>query len=79
MARRRGHEVDLLFETPHGMQAIEVKSGSAFASDWPDAILKWQKFSSDATLAPVIVYGGECCYVRQACWGGRRCKGLVCR
>jgi len=54
-----------LFETPQGMQAMEVKSGSTFASDWPDAILKWQTFTSDATLAPVIVYGGECDYPRQ--------------
>ena len=61
-----GHEVDLLYETPQGMQAMEVKSGSTFASDWPDVILKWQKFTSDATLAPVIVYGGSC-------------KNLVCR
>lgn len=67
MARRRGHEVDLLFETPHGMQAIEVKSGSTFASDWPDAILKWQKFALDAALPPVIVYGGDGGYERQGC------------
>jgi len=56
-----------LFETPQGMQAIEVKSGSTFASDWPDAILKWQKFALDAALPPVIVYGGDGGYERQGC------------
>jgi uncharacterized protein len=70
--------VDLLFETPQGMQAVEIKSGSTFASDWPDAILKWQKYSSDAALTPVIVYGGEGDYVRQACRvvGWRELQGL---
>lgn len=62
-----GHEVDLLYETPQGMQAIEVKSGSTFASDWPDAIQKWQKFAVGAVLPPVIVYGGEGRYERQGC------------
>ncbi|MBK7003435.1 MAG: ATP-binding protein [Rhodoferax sp.] len=74
-----GHEVDLLFETPQGMQAVEIKSGSTFAPDWPDAILKWQKFSADASLPPVIVYGGEGGYERQGCrvMGWRELQGLV--
>lgn len=46
-----------------------IKSGSTFASDWLDAILKWQKFSSDATLPPVIVFGGQGDYARQGCRG----------
>jgi len=73
-----GHEVDLLFETPHGMQAIEVKSGSTFAADWPDAIQKWQKFAVGETLAPVIVYGGEGGFERQGCrvMGWRGLHGL---
>ena len=62
-----GHEVDLLFETPQGMQAVEIKSGSTFASDWPEAIQKWQKLAAIATPAPVIVYGGEGNYERQGC------------
>jgi hypothetical protein len=74
-----GHEVDLLFETPQGMQAVEIKSGSTFASDWPDAIQKWQKFASDAALPPVIVYGGDGGYERQGCRviGWRELQGLV--
>jgi uncharacterized protein len=62
-----GHEVDLLFDTPQGMQAVEIKSGSTFASDWPDAIHRWQKFATDAAHTPVIVYGGEGAYERQGC------------
>jgi predicted AAA+ superfamily ATPase len=73
-----GHEVDLLLETPQGMQAVEIKSGSTFASDWPDAIQKWQKFAVDAVPLPVIVYGGEGDYERQGCRvvGWRELQGL---
>jgi hypothetical protein len=28
-----GHEVDVLIDTPQGLQALEIKSGSTFASD----------------------------------------------
>ncbi len=62
-----GHEVDLMFEGPLGTQAVEIKSGSTFASDWPDALQKWQKLAGGATLAPVIVYGGAGGYERQGC------------
>lgn len=62
-----GHEVDLLFDTPQGMQAVEIKSGSTFASDWPDAIHSWRKFATDAARMPLIVYGGEGAYARQGC------------
>lgn len=61
-----GHELDLLFETPEGLQAVEIKSGHTFASDWPAAALKWQKLSG-SPLAPWIIYGGEGEHERQAC------------
>lgn len=61
-----GHEVDLLFETRDGLQAVEIKSGHTFASDWPASALKWQKLSG-SPLAPWIIYGGEGEYERQAC------------
>ena len=35
-----GHEVDVVFETAAGLQAIEIKSGTTFARDWPVAALK---------------------------------------
>lgn len=62
-----GHEVDVLYETSQGLQAIEIKSGSTFAPDWPAAARKWQRFAGDEALAPVIVYGGEDSYDREAC------------
>jgi predicted AAA+ superfamily ATPase len=62
-----GHEVDILYETPLGLQAVEIKSGSTFASDWPAAACKWQKFAGDEALPPVIVYGGKGGYDREAC------------
>lgn len=62
-----GHEVDLVFETQSGVQAIEIKSGSTFASDWPDALLKWQKHVSGEALTPVIVFGGDANHERQGC------------
>ncbi len=74
-----GHEVDLLFDTPQGMQAIEIKSGSTFASDWPEAIGRWRKFAIDAARMPLIVYGGEGAYERQGCRviGWRELQGFA--
>lgn len=61
-----GHEVDVVFETAQGVQAIEIKSGSTVASDWPQAALKWAQLSS-TSLAPQIIYGGTDRYTRQGC------------
>ena len=44
-----------------------MKSGTTFASDWPDAIAKWQGFAKDEALMPMIVFGGEGAYERQGC------------
>ena len=62
-----GHEVDVLYETPQGLQAVEIKSGSTFASDWPAATLKWQKLAGEEALPPVIVYGGKGGHDREGC------------
>jgi len=62
-----GHEVDVLWETDQGLQAVEIKSGATFASDWPTAIGKWQALAEDVPLPPVIVFGGEGDYARQGC------------
>lgn len=61
-----GHEVDVVFETPAGLQAVEVKSGGTFATDWPASVLKWQRLAEGA-LTPWIVFGGEGDYERQGC------------
>jgi predicted AAA+ superfamily ATPase len=33
-----GHEVDILIETSAGLVPVEIKSGSTYASDWPDGL-----------------------------------------
>ncbi len=62
-----GHEVDLLYETPAGLQAVEIKSGATFADDWARAARQWAKFAGEEALAPLIVYGGEASYARENC------------
>ena len=62
-----GHEVDVVLETAQGLQAIEIKSGSTFASDWPQAVRKWASLADTPTLTPQIVYGGAGRYARQDC------------
>lgn len=62
-----GNEVDVVFETPVGLQAVEIKSGSTFATDWPASVLKWQRLAEGAALAPWLVFGGEGDYERQGC------------
>jgi len=49
------------------MQAVEIKSGSTFASDWPDAIHKWRRLATEDAPPPLIVYGGEGAYDREGC------------
>ena len=54
-----GHEVDLLFETPAGLQGVEIKSGMSFGGDWPDGLRCWRTHAGGEALLPWIVYGGE--------------------
>lgn len=60
-----GHEVDLLADTPTGLRALEIKSGSTFASDWADGLHRWQKVSGDQNSTPALVYGGRQTYLRE--------------
>lgn len=62
-----GHEVNVLYETPQGLQAIEIKSGSTFAADWPNAANKWCSFAGEQALKPMIIYGGKESYERENC------------
>lgn len=66
-----GHEVDVLIEHAQGLQALEIKSGSTFASDWTDGLKKWQKFAATESIQPSLVYGGTTSYVREGLhvWG----------
>jgi len=62
-----GHEVDVVYDTPQGLQGVEIKSGSTFASDWPKAINKWISLAPDQVCTPRIVFGGDGAYSRQGC------------
>lgn len=62
-----GHEVDVVYETPRGLQGVEIKSGSTFASDWPKAISKWSGLATEPVCTPRIVFGGDGAYSRQGC------------
>jgi len=64
-----GHEIDVVFETPPGLRAIEIKSGSTFAADWVDGLKKWQKFTGDTpTVKPILIYGGADSHEREQCF-----------
>jgi len=66
-----GHEVDVVYETPAGLQTLEIKSGATFASDWPAAAKKWRQLVGEDAPPPAIVYGGEGQFEREGCrvWG----------
>lgn len=62
-----GHEVDVLLETPTGLQAIEIKSGSTFATDWIKSLKKWQTLAGGDALTPQLIFGGTGLYEREDC------------
>ena len=53
-----GREVDVVYDTPQGLQAIEIKSGSTWASDWADGLKSWQTLSK-SPLQAQLIYGGQ--------------------
>jgi uncharacterized protein len=59
-----GHEVDLVFETPQGLQAIEMKSGSTWTNEWLEGLQEWQNISRE-TVQPIVIYGGDQSFERQ--------------
>jgi len=78
----QGHEVDVLFETPEGLQAIEIKSGSTLASDWTQGPRQWQAFAERENTplrTPGLVFGGSGRYERQGCevLGWREFAGIT--
>ena len=61
------HEVDVMQETPHGLQPVEIKPGAAFVLDWLKVIQKWLGFAGSEFLTTLIIYGGVGHYARQSC------------
>lgn len=62
-----GHEVDLLFEAGGRMQAIEIKSGMTFSTDWTTAVARWRGFAGEEALDPWVIYGGDRCFDLDGC------------
>ena len=55
---RRGLEVDLLYPTPQGLAAIEIKSGATIASDWFGPTRRLAESLPEVTTH-AVVYGGD--------------------
>jgi len=56
---KRGTEVDLVAPTPDGIEAVEFKSGSTFASDWGRGFRLWRERTPDREVHSTVVFGGE--------------------
>ena len=54
-----GTEVDLVFEHNGLLQAVDIKSGTTFASDWANACKKWQSYAGREAAKPIVIYGGN--------------------
>ena len=61
----RGLECDLLFETGHGMGAIEIKAGATVASDYFDSLDRVSRLIPEIS-AKAVVYGGTTYQSRSA-------------
>lgn len=66
-----GQEIDIVIETPAGLQGIEIKSGAGVTSEWLQAARRWDRLAKGEALPTRIVYGGEESHSRE----GRRIFG----
>jgi uncharacterized protein len=53
-----GTEIDLVFEDRGRLQAVEIKSGTTFASDWLAPCRRWQAMVGADAAPPILVWGG---------------------
>lgn len=56
---RSGHEVDLLLETPEGIQAIEIKATATPASAALRGLQRWRAMVGQAGPRPRLIYAGQ--------------------
>jgi len=59
-----GREADLIYETPKGLQSVEIKSGQTVTSDYIAATHRAALPASSSALPPVLIYGGAESYER---------------
>jgi uncharacterized protein len=62
-----GLEVDVIIETPEGLQALEIKSGATFAGDWTAPLARWAGLATLPLRLPMVVHGGSGQFQRQGC------------
>lgn len=76
-----GNEIDLIDETPQGLQAIEIKSGSTYVAEWSQGLKKWQKLVGSASLEPALIYGGTENFEREnlKVWGWKDAAHTLAR
>jgi uncharacterized protein len=53
-----GTEIDLVFEHQGRLQAVEIKSGATFASDWLAPCRRWRAMVGADAALPIVVWGG---------------------
>ena len=56
---KRGTEIDLVAPTPDGLEAVEFKAGSTFASDWGRGFRLWRERTHDLEVHSTVVFGGD--------------------
>ena len=59
-----GVEADLMFETPQGLQTVEIKSGQTITPDSIRAGLRSKRMAGDEALVPWLIHGGADNYER---------------
>ena len=64
-----GVEADLVFDTPEGLQCVEIKSGQTLTPDLVRAGRAATRFLTEPAPAPWLIHGGEESYTRE----GVRC------
>ncbi len=69
-----GREADLVYETPNGLQSVEIKSGQTVTSDYIAATHRAALPASSSALPPLLIYGGAESYersgIRVVSWTG---------
>ncbi len=69
-----GREADLVYETPKGLQSVEIKSGQTVTSDYIAAAHRAALPASSSALPPLLIYGGTESYersgIRVVSWTG---------
>jgi len=69
-----GREADLVYETPKGLQSVEIKSGQTVTSDYIAATHRSALPASSSALPPLLIYGGTESYersgIRVVSWTG---------